>query len=442
MSGPPPAQPQLGSGRRRIVRLTPSADDGESRRSRNPRLALATVIAEGLLGRLAFGMISFAFPLYAFALGLSFFQIGLLISLRTVVAIVLKPVAGWLSDRVGVRLVYLGGSLARIVAAAALIFTGDLLGLTLVRTLQGASAAGRDVASLSVIARDAAKRVGSVYSWYTTAKHVGGVGGAAIAGVLLTASGESFRFVFAVSLGLSLLPMAAAWFGLRELSNQSSQSATDADPVPATKSSVGELLRELSGPASVAMLIATSAYMVHGIFPILATEYAGLSEAQTGVIYSLSAAIFLVAGPLFGWIVDRFGATIGISWRALANIGSSLLYIVAPGFAGLAVARIVDDSGKAAFRPGWAVAIARIAGADPARRGQRLGALDTSQNIGEVIGPLLAGLLWSSGGVVLLFGVRIGIAIVAEIAALRFFGELGHLPRSLPGFLRRVSRDA
>ena len=42
------------------------------------------------------------------------------------------------------------------------------------------------------------------------------------------------------------------------------------------------LLRELSGPASVGMLIAASAYMVHGLFPILATKYAGLSTAQAG----------------------------------------------------------------------------------------------------------------------------------------------------------------
>jgi hypothetical protein len=38
-------------------------------------------------------------------------------------------------------------------------------------------------------------------------------------------------------------------------------------------------LWEIAGPASVGMLVATSAYLVHGLFPILATKYAGLSEA-------------------------------------------------------------------------------------------------------------------------------------------------------------------
>jgi hypothetical protein len=55
----------------------------------------------GFPRRLAFGMVSFALPLYAYSLGLSVGEIGLLVSLRTVLVLPLKPVAGWLSDRIG-----------------------------------------------------------------------------------------------------------------------------------------------------------------------------------------------------------------------------------------------------------------------------------------------------------------------------------------------------
>ena len=179
------------------------------------------------------------------------------------------------------------------------------------------------------------------------------------------------------------------------------------------------------GRILVAMLVTTSAYMVHGIFPVLATEYGGLTAAETGLTYTISAAAFLVAGPTFGWLVDRRGSSLGVAWRAIANIGSSVLYPVSPSFAGIAIAVVVDDSGKAAFRPAWAVTASRVAAADPSRRGSRLGALDSAQGIGEVVGPLLAGLLWQTGGIYLLFGVRIGIAAVAEIAALRVFHHGG-----------------
>lgn len=350
-------------------------------RARNPRAAMATVISEGFLGRLTFGMVSFALPLYALKLGLSVAEIGILISLRTVIGLGLKPVAGWASDHVGVRAVYLAGTFARVLAAVMLFFAGSFLGLTLVRFMQAASAAGRDVASLGAIARDAEGRVGTVYSWYASAKHVGGVAGAGLAGITIAASGNEFGGVWTVVLVLSVLPTAVVWFGLREVRDE---GASD-QPVVLTEDRIEDpetppvrvgrakeffvLLRELSGPASVGMLIAASAYMVHGLFPILATEYAGLSSAQAGLIYSLSAAVFLIAGPSFGWISDRYGRLFAIGWRSAANIGSSLLYIAFPTFVGIAAARSVDDTGKAAFRPAWASAVAEIAGKNPRDKG-------------------------------------------------------------------------
>jgi MFS family permease len=407
---------------------------------------MATVIVEGFLGRLTFGMVSFALPLYALHLGLSLSEIGILISMRTVISLGLKPVAGWASDRVGVRAVYLAGTFARVLAAMALFFADSLVSLALVRFFQAASAAGRDVASLGAIARDADNRVGTIYSWYASAKHVGGVAGAGVAGVLISASGGGFELLFALVVAISALPTAVVWFGLREVRDEEAATAElTLPPEPGTQlfrsrvTDLFRLLRELSGPASVGMLIAASAYMVHGLFPILATEYAGLNTAQAGLIYSLSAAVFLVAGPLFGWITDRYGRLVGIAWRSAANIGSSLIYLASPTFVGIAAARSVDDTGKAAFRPAWASAIADIAAKDPPRKGRRLGTLEATAEVGEIVGPALAGILWQTGGVFALFGVRIAIAIVAEISAITVFGELrNYRPRFR--ILSRVAR--
>jgi MFS family permease len=407
-------------------------------RARSARLALATVLAEGFLGRLTFGMVSFAMPLYAHKLGLSLSLIGILVSIRTLCVLPLKPVAGWLADRIGVRRVYLLGIFARALSAAVLLFASGFTGLMAVRLLQGASAAGRDVASLGVIARDAASRVGRAYGSYASAKHVGGVAGAGLAGLIIAASGGAYQPLFVILLCMSVLPIAAAWFGLREEPDSDPASepepeavapgAADDEGRPGKVGRIADTIatvQELAGPASVGMLVATSAYMVHGLFPILATEYAGLSEAEAGLIYSFSAAFFLVGGPLFGWLIDRYGRIFGIAWRSAANIGSSFMYIAFPNFIGLAAARSFDDSGKGAFRPAWASTIAGIAARDPQKSGRRLGVLDTSQSVGEAIGPALATLLWQSGGVFALFGVRIMIAVVAEVMALRVFGELG-----------------
>lgn len=409
---------------------------------------LATVITEGFLGRLTFGMVSFALPLYANKLGLSLSAIGLLVSLRAVAVLPLKPVAGWLTDHIGVRRVYLSGLFARTLAAVVLLVAGGFAGLMFVRLLQGASAAGRDVGSLGVIVRDAQNRVGTMYSWYATVKRVGSVAGAGLAGLVISASWGGYGTLFGLVLAMSVLPLLAAWVGTREVPDTEvsipPESAVtnpeDETPRAGRVADVISLLREFAGPVSVGTLVTTSAYMVHGIFPILATRYAGLSVAQAGVIYSLSAAVFLVAGPAFGWIVDRYGRLPGIAWRSAANIGSSFMYLAFPSFLGLAAARSFDDSGKAAFQPAWASAIAGFAAKDPPRRGRRLGVLDTSQDVGEAIGPALAGVLWQTGGVAALFGVRIAIAVVAELMALHVFGELRGLPQRVTTGRRRATR--
>lgn len=390
-------------------------------RPTDPRAPLAAVVAEGLLGRLAFGMVSFALPLYALSLGLSMVEIGVLVSLRTVVVLPLKPAAGWLADRLGVRPVYLAGAGGRVLAGALLLVAGDFVSLAVVRLLQGASAAGRDVASLGVIARAAERRVAAVYGWYATAKHVGGVAGAGLAGLLIAADGGGYTLTFVAVLILALLPMAAAWYAIHDPPRE--ESPHDEAP-PAAAGELVSAARQLAGPATVGFLVAGAAYMLHGLFPVLATEYAGLDAAQAGVIYSLSAVAFLIASPTFGWLIARHGRIVGLAGRSIANVASSLLYLLAPNFAGLALARVVDDSGKAAFRPAWVAAIAEVANADPPRRTRRLAVLDTAENAGQAMGPALAGVLWQTGGVGLLVAGRIALAIAGEAVALRVFGEV------------------
>jgi len=56
--------------------------------------ALLALVAEGFASRLSFGLVGFALPLYARGLGLSLAAIGVLASLNTIVALVLKPVMG------------------------------------------------------------------------------------------------------------------------------------------------------------------------------------------------------------------------------------------------------------------------------------------------------------------------------------------------------------
>jgi MFS family permease len=158
--------------------------------------------------------------------------------------------------------------------------------------------------------------------------------------------------------------------------------------------------------------------MLHGLFPILATEYAGLGTAETGLIYLASTLVTMAAGPVFGWLSDHVSRELVLLVRAGANILSSAIYLVAPGLAGVTAARLTDDMGKAAFRPAWGAMMSSASSHDPQNRARRMGVMSLGEDAGDLIGPALAGFLWSTGGIGALMGVRIVLAALTEVYAI------------------------
>jgi MFS family permease len=100
--------------------------------------------------------------------------------------------------------------------------------------------------------------------------------------------------------------------------------------------------------------------------------------------------------------------------RSAANILSSAVYLFSPGLAGVTVARLTDDMGKAAFRPAWGAMMASASSHDPGSRARQMGIMSTGEDVGEMVGPLLAGFLLSTGGLVALMGTRMALAAFTE----------------------------
>jgi MFS family permease len=394
-------------------------------RLRNVDPALLAIVGEGFLSRLSFGLISFALPLYAYRLGLSLTAIGLLLSLNLVVAIALKPVMGAAADRFGRKVSFATAIALRSAVSLLLVFATLPWHLFATRSIHGISIAIRDPAANTLLAEHGGKKaVASAFAWYQTAKSLAGILGKSLAGILLAVSASSFSLVFAVAFVLSLLPLLLV---VRYVREPSAELQTVEEPVreavperaPAPKPSLLPF-------AGLGFLISGTAYMLSNLFPILAVEYAGLSEAQAGLVYSLTAVVVL-AGPVFGWLSDNVSRKLVLSLRSAANVLSSVVYLVAPNFAGMAIGRAVDDLGKAAFRPAWGALMAHVSGFDRKRRARTMGYLSSGEDAGEVAGPIVAGLIWSAWGVPALLAVRIGVAIVTELYTIALAGSLGRL---------------
>src|SRR5437867_2486688 len=388
--------------------------------------SLLAIVGEGLLSRLSFGLISFALPLYARHLGLSLSEVGILVALNSAVAVVLKPLLGWVADRFGLKRTLVAAIGLRSLVSLLLGFASAPWELFAIRSAHGLSMSMRDPSVNALIAEHGGKKsVASAFAWYQTARTVAGSVSIAFAGILLTVTAANYALVFFVAFALSVLPLLVVTRYVKEQTD-----ASHAIDNPGSSSRPLALSDEVETPAStmqdrpkilpfvgLGFLMAGTAEMLHGLFPVLATEYAGLSTAQAGIVYAVSTLATLFSGPVFGWLSDNVSRKLVLMVRGVANILSSILYMVAPTFLGVGVAKTVDDMGKAAFRPAWGALMAQIASFDKRNRARTMSWMGMGEDAGGVVAPVLAGFLWSTGGIAVLMGARILLAIATELYA-------------------------
>jgi MFS family permease len=388
---------------------------------RRPRPVTALLV-EGFTSRLSFGVLMFALPLYALEQGMSIAAIGFLSAFAGIVSVSLKPITGTLADRWGVRRTLLWAMTLRSLLCLGYIVATAPAQLFAVRGVHGVSDALRDPAVHAMIAENGSKRsMASTFAWYQTAKTTAGSLGKALAGLLL-ATAVGFPLAFVVAFGLSLLPvlfLAAATRPpapiqprAKSPARHEAPSTGEVEPTPTRRPS-GTL-----GYAGLGFLVAGTASMLNALFPILATEYAGLSTAQAGLVYLVGPAAALT-GPLWGWVADRVSRPLVLAVRGVANVTSSLVYLVAPNPAGVWTGKALDDVGKAAFRPAWGSLMADVANRDPRTRARAMGFLTAGEDAGTIVGPIAAGLLWTYWGIPILLLARIVMAALSEVYSLR-----------------------
>lgn len=374
-------------------------------------ISLISLYLEGFLSRLGFGVITFTLPFFALSLGMSFTEIGALAALRLVAALALKPLMGSAADRFGKRKIYLFAIATRVLVGVMFVFATAPWMLFAIRFLHGISSAARDPVSAYLITEHGAQhKMASAFAWYGSARELGAVLGYVIAGLILTYSVDNFAAAFLFAVVTSLM----SWLLVFSLVDES--SAATKDKPTSNNVRAYSLHANWLEIALLGSMMALTGSMVTSLFPLIATEYAQLSKAETSMLFALSSIAIMVLGPVFGWLSDYVSRHLVLALRSMSNAVSSLLYMIWPSFMGLGLARISDEAGKAAFRPAWGALMAEYSRrGSEARKGQRIAYLDTAQSTGEALGPILAGAIWDYLGIVWLFIIRIILSMLSEI---------------------------
>ncbi|WP_209696237.1 MFS transporter [Kribbella aluminosa] len=310
----------------------------------------------------------------------SLMTLGVLLALYDGAEILLKPVFGTISDRIGARPVLLFGLAGFAVASGTYVLADRPGWLWVARLGQGAAAAAFSPAASALVARlNPSAKHGRAFGSYGFYKSLGYTAGPLLGGGIVWLGG--FRLLFGV---MTVLAVAVAVWALVVV--------PVVPALPRTRQTVLDLARRITDPAflrpTAALAAATAALSVGvGFLPVTGRSD-GLGTIVTGAAVSLLAATAAVVQPRSGRALDagklttRTGIAIGLGLAAVGFVCAAL-----PGVVFLLIAAALIGAGTGVITPLGFAALA--ASTPPERIGQTMGTAELGRELGDAGGPLL-----------------------------------------------------
>ncbi|MBT2538239.1 MFS transporter [Arthrobacter sp. ISL-69] len=365
----------------------------------------------------AFGAHSIAAGMGAHSgdIGLSLLNLGILLAVYDLAEVVLKPVFGALSDRIGTKPVVVAGLLAFALMSLIGLWGANPLMLGLARIGQGAAASAFSPASSAMVARLAGRSAGTYFGRYGSWKSLGYVAGPLIGAALIFLGG--FPLLFAA---LGVLAAATAVWAMAALPRL--------DPLPRPRYTVLDLARQVTHRSflvpTLVLAAATGALgTAIGFLPALATRH-GLDPVAAVAAVSLLALTSAATQPWIGRLRDQGrlpdgpGMTAGLLLTA-AGIAAVALF---PGPVTIFGAAAAIGVGIGTATP---LGFAHLAATTPPERlGRTMGSAELGRELGDAGGPLLVGAVATASALPLGLGV-----LAAAVAATSLLG-IGSIGRS------------
>lgn len=386
-----------------------------SRRNLDPLLTspFVRVTGAGLAYFMAIGVLVPAVPLYVEdELGGTSFHVGLSVGAFFVTAAMLRPFVGALGDRIGSRVLIVGGG--TVLGTSLLVYrlADTLPSFVAVRALSGVGEAAIFIGASAAINELAPPaRRGEALSYWSVAVY-GGLGLGPLLGE--AALDRGYGWVWAAAAGLCAVTVALG-----------------ATAPTGFRTTAPFILRQLLHPAGLlpglVLGLGLLGYAGFLAFMPLYAEELGLDGA--GRLFLLYAALVLGIRMTAPWLVDRIGphraGTIALSVTGSGLVVMALLRSTAGLYLGTGVMAV----GLSMAFP--ALMTLAVEWSPPEQRRAVIGTFtaffDLAQGLGAVVLGLFVGLL-GYGGALGLGGLAafVGVAILA--LALRPAGTLGEIP--------------
>jgi MFS family permease len=373
-----------------------------------------------LLFYLGFQILLPVMPLYATRLGAREAHVGFIMGVFALAAMVLRPIAGDLADRIGRRPLVLLGTVIFALAPLGYAAIGTIPGLLLLRVFHG-TGMGFGPTAATVIATDLTPpgRRGAAMGAYGLASAVALAAGPYLGGELVSRAG--FTATFLVATAIEVAALALAWALPETLPAAGPSPATRPGSLPPASrtGALARFWRRWFSPAAVYPSgLVLALYVSYGGIAALLPLFAEQRQlGNPGLFFTVFALVSLAVRSPAGRLSDRFGRRAVIA-PALALSGLSLALL------GLAFSR-TSFLGAAAlyglgFGAGQPALLAMTADrVPPAERGRAMGTLYTAWELGIFGGSVLLGFWATWFGYRATWWIAAGIAWIGAVAALR-----------------------
>jgi MFS family permease len=363
-----------------------------------PRLVtprFLVVVASGLCYFLAVAMLTPVLPHYVEdSLGWGSIEVGIAVGAFSVGAVVLRTYAGRIGDRIGRRILIIGGAL--VVAISTLLYTviHALWWLVLMRTFTGFGEAGFFVGAATMITDLSPEhRRGEAVSYWSIAVYGGLAFGPALGEFLRGSSRYTLTFVASASLAF-----VAALIGVFTVEVP---RETSTKPYPYL------FHRGTLKPGSVLFLGLIALAGFSAFMPLYASNQLDIDSGPIFLLYGILILIVRIAGAR---VPDRLGGRdSGSIALVLTAIGVGVM-AVWPTVAGLIAGTVVFAAGMSLMYP--ALLLLSLVGTEDDERAAVVGTFSSFFDASQGIGALLCGV------VVALSGNRGAFATGAVCAAL------------------------
>lgn len=376
-----------------------------------------------------YGGMQIARPLFSASFGVSLFLVALVSASGAIARLIAAPIAGLLTDRVGRRPLVMSGLALRVLSGI-LSFWADSYEQFLFLEFAGSIGLAVWNTGANVIIADVTQETnrGRAVALRSISQRLGVLFGPALAGVLAARFG--LRSIFLLNAGGKGVALLIFVFLIRE-TKPTADAARALPPgrtgesVRATPEERASLTAFLTRPFLVVALATLSVWAIGSggafevLFPLHATQAAGLDTVNIGQMVTVLSFASLVASFPNGFILDRIGRKASIVPGLLVLAVAAYLLAGIHDFWTVLIAVVLMGIGE-----GMAVGSTQVLAMDLAparRRGAFLGMWQLVNNIGSTAAPLALGAVaqfWDFGTAF----TAIAISLVGAALVMAFLG--------------------